>query len=135
DDRADALLAEGEDALDATVVELDALANAHRAATYDQDLSARDPPRFSRRLVRRVVVRRLGLELPSARVDHLVRDPGPRPAAGFLRAGPERGDHLVRKAQPLRICHDRPRTTTTSEAGFEIDEGSALLEEERVPVR
>src|SRR5207247_8727127 len=78
DDRGDLLLPQREDPLDATVVELDALPDPDRAAPHDQHLPTRQFLRLPAGLVGRVEVRRLGLELASAVVAHLVDYPEPR---------------------------------------------------------
>src|SRR2546425_139865 len=83
-DRGDALLPQREDALDAAIVELDALADPDGSTADNQDLASFQGRRLARRLVRRIEVWRPRLEFAAARVHHLVRDPRSTPTDHFF---------------------------------------------------
>ena len=135
DDRGDALFPQCEDSLDTAVIELDALADPDGTAPDDQHLPTRELLRLTARLVRGIEVGRLGLELPSARVDHLVRDSRSTAPHGLLRAVGQGGERLIGEPEPLCLREDRLADPGSSESRLDSHEMSDLLDEERVPLR
>src|SRR5947207_13020135 len=128
-------LPQREDPLDATVVELDALPDPDRAAPHDEHLPTRQFLRLPAGLVGRVEVWRLGLELASAGVDHLVDDPGPRATDRELGAARERGNRFVREPEPLRFRYAGRVLRGFPQRGLHPDQPADFLDEKRIPSR
>src|SRR5437870_12725341 len=135
DDRGDALFPQRDDSLDTAIIELDALADPDGTAPDDQHLPTRELLRLTARLVRGIEVGRLGLELPSARVDHLVRDSRSTPPHGLLGAAGQGGERLVGEPEPLCLREERLADPGSTAARLDPHEMSDLLDEERVPLR
>ena len=93
----------------ATRIELDALADPIRSRPEDDDFAARGGIRFVLALIRRIEIRRAGLEFRRARVDALVNgtDSGAMSLFADLAFGAigELCDVVIGEAIALEICH------------------------------
>ncbi len=138
-DRLVAELLQGEGRVDAAVVELYALPDPVRSAAEDHDLLLVRVARLVLRLVGRVVIRRVGLELGRARIDELedalyaVLD-APLPHL-FLADAEDRPQLPVRIAVPLRLPHqlDRAWRSAGRRAGGRSCRPQALFRSRRSP--
>ena len=122
------------------VVELNALANADGAGAEDDDLAGiRDLDFIFLRLERRVVVRRSGFELSSARIDHLVlRQDVHRLArcADFVhRLARDFRNRAVGKADILSLKHQARRQGLALELVFKVGDVLDFVEEPIVNLR
>ena len=122
----------------AAVVELDPLPDSVRARAEHHDRASAGLRLVVRRLVREVVVRRLGLELGRARVDG--EPAGPRPLRPYLELVPE---HAVWDAEALRgrdrqLLGARDRAQLLREVRMDarkVEAPARRLEEQVPPLR
>ena len=136
------LLAQREGRVAAAVVELDALADAVRAAAEDDDLLPRRRVRFALLLVGAVQVRRERLEFRGAGVDPLVG--GLRPCSRRARATASSSVPSMppssRSPNPARLSvrsmsRDMPRRPTSAGRALQLDDLRELREEPAVDLR
>ena len=131
-----AQLSERAHGLDAAVVELDALADPVGPGAEDDDGRALGLRKLVLELVRRVEVRRLGLDLSRAGVDGFVHRPHARrpsqPADGRLVGARQRRDAGVRHAerlQPSPVGLDEARDRRPAEHALGVGDELPLVDE------
>src|SRR2546427_1586434 len=135
DDRGHAGFAQGQDSLDAAIVELDPLTDSNRSAAHDEDLAPLQPRGLVARLIGRVEVRSPRLEFPPTCVDHLVGDARSRPADRLFGRPRQTRDGLVGEAQALRFREEAATPSRTAEARLQVNEMPNLLDDEGIPSR
>src|SRR5207245_10698448 len=130
-DGGDALFSQGEDALDAAIVEFDPLADPNGATADDQDFSSSQPRRLARRLVCRIEVGRPRLKFAAARVDHLVCRTRSTPTDPLFRGSGKRGEGLIGEPGALRLGQQHTGPTGSSKMRLQANETPAFFDEKR----